>query len=59
VPFPLFEYDTSFNPLRDRIYDPRPDAQGTLAIPDGPGLGVKIEIDRLAEYVKDHWVLEP
>jgi D-galactarolactone cycloisomerase len=59
VPFPLFEYDTSFNPLRDRIYDPRPDAQGSLAIPDGPGLGVKIEIDRLADYVKDHWVLEP
>lgn len=59
VPFPLFEYDMSFNPLRDRVYDPKPDAQGNLAIPDGPGLGVKIEIDRLAEYVKDHWVLEP
>jgi D-galactarolactone cycloisomerase len=59
VSAPLFEYDMSFNPLRDRIYDPRPDGEGRLAIPDGPGLGVNIEIDRLADFVRDHWVLEP
>ncbi|MDQ2635218.1 MAG: mandelate racemase/muconate lactonizing enzyme family protein [Pseudomonadota bacterium] len=59
VSAPLFEYDASFNPLRDRIYDPKPDAQGNLAIPDGPGLGMKIPIDRLGDYVQDHWVLEP
>jgi D-galactarolactone cycloisomerase len=59
VSAPLFEYDMSFNPLRDRVYDPRPDREGNLAIPDGPGLGVKIAIDRLGDYVQDHWVLEP
>jgi D-galactarolactone cycloisomerase len=59
VSAPLFEYDMSFNPLRDRIYDPKLDADGNLAIPDGPGLGMKIEIDRLGDYVRDHWVLEP
>lgn len=59
VSAPLFEYDMSFNPLRDRIYDPKPDADGNLAIPDGPGLGMKIAIDRLGDYVRDHWVLEP
>jgi D-galactarolactone cycloisomerase len=59
VSAPLFEYDVSFNPLRDRIYDPKPDGEGRIAIPNGPGLGVKIEIDRLSDYVRDHWVLEP
>ncbi|MHA6643680.1 mandelate racemase/muconate lactonizing enzyme family protein [Mesorhizobium sp. A623] len=58
VPHPLFEYDMSFNPLRDRVYDPKPDSEGKLSIPNGPGLGVKIEIDRLADFVTDHWVLE-
>ncbi len=58
IPYPLFEYDMSFNPLRAAIYDPKPDAQGNIAIPDGAGLGVRIEIDRLADYVTDHWVLE-
>ncbi|MET3588429.1 D-galactarolactone cycloisomerase [Pseudorhizobium tarimense] len=58
IPFPLFEYDMSFNPLRALIYDAMPDADGRLAIPDGPGLGVEIDIDRLAEHVKDYWVLE-
>jgi D-galactarolactone cycloisomerase len=58
VSAPLFEYDMSFNPLRDRIYDPKPDREGRIAIPDGPGLGVKIGIDRLGDCVRDHWVLE-
>ncbi|MCL6707438.1 mandelate racemase/muconate lactonizing enzyme family protein [Pseudomonas sp. R2.Fl] len=58
IPFPLFEYDMSFNPLRALIYDPKPDAQGNLAIPDGPGLGVDIDIGRFADHVKDHWMLE-
>lgn len=58
LPFPLFEYDMSFNPLRSLIYDPKPDAKGNLSIPDGPGLGVDIDISRLANFVTDHWVLE-
>jgi len=59
VAAPLFEYDMSFNPLRERVYDPRPDAHGNLAVPDGPGLGMPVQIDRLADYVRDHWVVEP
>ena len=53
--FPLFEYDKSYNPLRSRIFDPRPDGQGRIAIPDGPGLGMPIRIDVLGEYVTDRW----
>ena len=58
TPFPLFEYDMSFNPLRALIHDPQPDLQGYIAIPQGPGLGVDIDFDRLADHVTDHWVVE-
>ncbi|SMF06952.1 D-galactarolactone cycloisomerase [Tistlia consotensis] len=58
VPFPLFEYDMGINPLRSALYDPQPDRDGRLAVPDGPGLGIEISIDRLADYVTGHWTLE-
>lgn len=58
LPFPLFEYDMSFNPLRSLIYDPKPDGEGNLEIPNGPGLGVNIDIGKLSDHVKDHWTLE-
>ncbi|WP_226576040.1 mandelate racemase/muconate lactonizing enzyme family protein [Acuticoccus sediminis] len=57
-PLPLFEYDTSHNPLRAAVIDPKPDADGTIPVPDGPGLGLAIEPDRLAPYVRDHWTVE-
>ena len=53
--FPLFEYDKSHNPLRACVFDPRPDAKGRIAIPDGPGLGMPIGIEPLGDYVVDHW----
>ena len=46
------------NPLREQLYDPRPDGKGEIAVPDGAGLGIAIDIERLADYVTDHWVLE-
>lgn len=57
-PLPLFEFDTSHNPLRAVVIDPKPDADGTITVPDGPGLGVAIDPERLAPYVTDHWVVE-
>ena len=53
--FPLFEYDKSYNPLRSKIFDPQPDENGRIAIPDGPGLGMPIRIEALGEYVTDRW----
>ena len=47
-----------FNPLRTAIFEPKPDAEGRLAVPDGPGLGAEVDIDLLAEYVTAHWMLE-
>ncbi|PWV99926.1 D-galactarolactone cycloisomerase [Hoeflea marina] len=55
---PMLEYDMSHNPLRAALYDPLPDAAGMVAIPDGPGLGIEIDAERLAGYVSGHWVLE-
>ncbi|WP_198598361.1 mandelate racemase/muconate lactonizing enzyme family protein [Mangrovicella endophytica] len=57
-PLPLLEFDASYNPLRSVLLDPKPSSDGTIAVPDGPGLGMEIEIDRLAQYVTDHWVVE-
>ncbi|KFG67575.1 mandelate racemase/muconate lactonizing enzyme family protein [Microvirga sp. BSC39] len=58
VPSPLFEYDMGYNPLRSAIYDPQPDRDGMLTIPDGPGLGIEVKVEGLSEYITDHWTLE-
>jgi len=52
---PIFEYDKSFNPLRAKIFDPRPDSNGNIAVPDGPGLGMDINLDALEEYLVESW----
>jgi D-galactarolactone cycloisomerase len=53
--YPLFEVDASFNPLRDLFGEFALGADGTLAVPDGPGLGIEIEPHRFASHVVDHW----
>lgn len=58
APFPLLECDMSRNPLRDSIFALHPDAAGTVALPDGPGLGLEIDIGALAGFITEHWVLE-
>jgi D-galactarolactone cycloisomerase len=48
---PLVEYDVGTNPLRDSILKTplRPEA-GTIAVPEGPGLGVEIDWDAVKRY---------
>ena len=58
LPFPLFECDMGDNPLRSALFDADPDDRGMIAIPDGPGLGIPVEIDRLADFVTDYWKIE-
>ena len=53
--YPLFEVDASFNPLRDLFGEFALGADGTLAVPDGPGLGIEIEPRRFASHVVDQW----
>lgn len=54
---PIFEYDKSHNPLRQRIFDPSPDASGKIAVPNGPGLGMDINLDAFSTYVVERWEL--
>nr|WP_281065562.1 mandelate racemase/muconate lactonizing enzyme family protein [Jiella sonneratiae] len=56
-PLPQLECDMSHNPMRDAIFAPRPDPDGTLAVPDGPGLGIEIDTERLEPFVTDHWTV--
>ena len=54
---PIFEYDQTPNALRDLVDVPRVQADGTVAIPDGPGFGFEISAESLAPLVVDSWTL--
>jgi D-galactarolactone cycloisomerase len=56
--YPLFEVDPSLNPLRDAFGDFPLAADGTVAVPDGPGLGIEIDPRCFAPYVVDHWSID-
>lgn len=45
------EYDRTENPLRDELVPGFPDRRGDLIrVPDGPGLGIDIDVERLKRY---------
>ena len=48
---PLLEYDLGENPLRDELLlRPLVPVDGIMAIPDGPGLGIDLDLDAVARY---------
>ena len=48
---PVIEFDRKHNPLRDELLEePFTLVDGTLAVPDRPGLGVTVRNDVLAAY---------
>jgi D-galactarolactone cycloisomerase len=48
---PVVEFDRTHNPLRDELlHDSLVLDKGTLLVPQGPGLGVKINEEVLAKY---------
>lgn len=49
---PWLEFDRSPNPLREELAtDPfRPDSDGRVSIPDGPGLGIELDESAIEEY---------
>lgn len=51
-PFPtLLEYDVGENPLRDDLLaTPLHPIDGEVAVPDGPGLGIKLNPDTVDQY---------
>ncbi len=56
--YPLHEIDVSHNPLRSFMVDIELDAQGRVAVPEGPGLGVAIEIPQFEKFMVDRWTID-
>ena len=50
---PVIEFDRSPNPIRDELLEtPFTLEDGCLAVPQGPGLGVTVNEDKLEEFAK-------
>jgi D-galactarolactone cycloisomerase len=47
----MIEYDTGDNPFRDgMLAEPLPVRNGEIAVPGGPGLGIKIDTRAIEQY---------
>lgn len=55
--YPLHEVDVGYNPLRSCIVDIVLDESGQITVPDGPGLGVDIQIAQFNEFIVDRWTV--
>ena len=54
-PWPIFEYDQTDNPLLSLAGRVPIAADGSVAIPDAPGLGLDLDRERLLPYLVEHW----
>jgi D-galactarolactone cycloisomerase len=55
--FPWLELDRSPNPLRTFCGEPPLADDGTVSIPDGPGLGIEISAADFEAFISDSWSL--
>lgn len=53
--YPFFEFDYSPNPLREAFGGADIVKDGSVAVPDGPGIGIEITPDSFAGFVTSHW----
>ena len=58
APFPYMEVDVTYNPLLSLLGTIRPMSDGTLAVPDIPGLGFDLDPARLEPWITDRWCEE-
>ncbi|WP_454848513.1 mandelate racemase/muconate lactonizing enzyme family protein [Rhizobium binxianense] len=56
LPYPFIECDATYNPLLALAGDVRPEADGCVAVPDRPGIGLDLTEGQLAPFVTEHWV---
>lgn len=56
LPYPFIECDATYNPLLALAGDISPEADGCIAVPDGPGIGLALTEEQLAPFVTEHWV---
>jgi D-galactarolactone cycloisomerase len=54
LPFPFMEFDAGPNPLLDLVGRPAVNADGTVSVPDGPGLGIELHPDALLPFTVTH-----
>jgi len=55
APAPLFEFDQTESPFRDAVIEERIElgADGRVAVPEGPGLGVTVIPEAVAEFCQE------
>jgi len=57
-PYPLIEYDATDNPLLELLGCPVA-KDGTIALPEGSGLGIDIKASMLEPWTVERWSLNP
>jgi len=51
---PVLEFDRTPNPLRGRVApEPELDAEGAIAVPPGPGLGIEVDEDAVRHFGRE------
>jgi D-galactarolactone cycloisomerase len=55
--YPYFEYDRLEHPLRSLLGEPGVNPDGTITIPDAPGLGIELPRELLHPYTTRTWQL--
>jgi D-galactarolactone cycloisomerase len=55
--YPYLEFDSGPNPLLDVVGRPALNPDGTITVPDGPGLGFELDAARLAPFIVSHRTL--
>lgn len=53
--YPFFEYDHMDNALRSVLGEPGVAADGTIGVPDAPGIGIELSREQLHPYVRRAW----
>jgi D-galactarolactone cycloisomerase len=56
-PFPWIEVDQADYPLATLWGRPDPGADGCIAVPDGPGLGIDPKVGDFEDWIVDSWTL--
>ncbi|MBW6396909.1 mandelate racemase/muconate lactonizing enzyme family protein [Roseomonas sp. HJA6] len=55
MPYPFVECDVSGNPLQTVLGEVVLDAEGMVALPEGPGAGFELRAEQLAPWITESW----
>jgi D-galactarolactone cycloisomerase len=58
LPYPFIEVDVTPNPLLTLLGAMEPGPDGTIAVPDAPGLGFDLAPERLAPWLTETWRID-